>query len=67
MRAGLLDSLTPAPEASPSRRTFLLGAAAFAGGTEARGYADAAAFYRAFAAWTGGGPRDYRRRFRGRE
>jgi AraC-like DNA-binding protein len=28
------------------------------------GYADAAAFYRAFAAWTGSGPRDYRKRFR---
>lgn len=29
------------------------------------GFADASAFYRAFAAWTGAGPRDYRQRFRG--
>ena len=26
------------------------------------GYADAAAFYRAFSAWTGSGPREYRQR-----
>jgi AraC-like DNA-binding protein len=28
------------------------------------GFADASAFYRAFSAWTGSGPREYRKRFR---